>query len=165
MDAGGGTTGFAADTGDQLWSRDIPGTLGAVLGSSVVIRNQATLEALDLRTGRHRWLLSRTGTLDALQPFGDVLLAATQLGTVAIDERGTVVQELPAYERVTVVGDIVVGWGSTQAEFRNRDWTVLATIDTADATLIRSLPPTLAYRQGVILFGQGWTFTTWSDEP
>ena len=165
LDAGGGTTAFAADTGDQQWSREIPGERAAILGEVVVVRNQGTLEALDLQTGRHRWMLSRPGTLDALQPYGDVLLAATQLGTIAVDERGVVVQRLPAYERLTVVGDLVVGWGATEAEIRRRDWTVLATIDTPDASLAHALGPTLAYRQGVMLFGRGWTFTTWSDEP
>jgi len=131
----------------------------------VVVRNAATLEAVDLQSGRRRWMLPQTGTLDALQPYGDVLVAATQLGTVAIDRAGTVVRELPAYERVTVVGDLLVGWGGAEAEFRDRSWTVLATIDTPDVTLAHALAPTLVYRQGVMVFGAGWTFSTWSNEP
>jgi outer membrane protein assembly factor BamB len=165
LDAGGSTTAFEADTGRQRWSLDVPGTKVAVLGGIVAVRNQATLEGIDLVTGRHRWLLSLTGTLDALQPFGDRLIASTQLGTREIDEDGRVRLRLPPYERVSVVGDVAVGWGVTQAEFRDRDGTLLATIDTPDGSLARALGPTLCYRQGVMLFGQGWTFTSWSDEP
>lgn len=143
----------------------LPGTSASAFAGMVVVRNAATLEAVDLQTGRRRWLLPQTGTLDALQAYDDVLLAATQLGTVAVDRDGQVVRELPAYERLTVVGDVVVGWGRTEAEFRDRSWTVRATIDTPDATLARSLPATLAYRQGVMVFGSGWSFSTWSDEP
>ena len=74
--------------------------------------------------------------MDDLQPFGDTVVAATQLGTVVIDEQGTVVQRLPAYERLTVVGDTIVGWGPTEAEFRDQEWTVRATIDTPDVDLV-----------------------------
>ena len=82
-----------------------------------------------------------------------------------VDEQGTVVQRLPAYERLTVVGDTIVGWGPKTAEFRDQEWTVRATIDTPDVDLVRSLPATLAYRQGVLVFGRNWTFSSWSDEP
>ncbi len=165
QDAGGSTTAFAADSGDRLWSRDVSGTMAAVIGGIVVIRQAATLEALDLRTGRHRWLLPQNGTLDALQPFGDVLIASTQLGTSVIDEQGTIRRELPPYEWVSVVGDTMVGWGRTEAEFRDRQLTLQATIDTPDLTLKAAGVPPLTYRQGVVVFGRGWTFTTWSDEP
>lgn len=165
MDAGGRTTALSADTGDRLWSEELPGILGAILGDVVVVRNQATLEALDLRTGRHRWLISQTGTLDALQPFGDTVIAASRLGTLVIDEAGTVRDRLPAYQWVTVVGPTMVGWGSSEAEFRDLDRVVLSTIDTPDVSLTSSGVPPLAYRQGVITFGRTWAFTTWSDEP
>lgn len=165
LEAGGSTSGWAVDTGAQRWSRDLPGSRVTVFGETAVVSNQATLEALDLATGRHRWLLPQAGTLDAMQPFGDELLVATQLRTVAVDERGGIVATLPAYERLTVVGDVVVGWGATQAELRDHSGAVLTRIDTPDATLARALPATLAYRQGVIVFGHSWTFTTWSDEP
>lgn len=165
FDAGGETTAFDSTTGGERWSVHLPASRAVLLGETVVVRNAATLEALDLRTGRHRWLLPKTGTLDDLQRFGDTVVAATQLGTVVIDEHGTIVQRLPAYERLTVAGDTIVGWGPTQAELRDEEWTVRATIDTPDVSLSRSLPATLAYRQGVIVFGPNWTFTTWSDEP
>ena len=165
QDARGTTTAFAADSGERLWSSEVSGTHGAVIGGVVVIRQAATLEALDLRTGRHRWLLPQNGTLDALQPFGDVLIASTQLGTTVIDERGTVRRELPPYEWVSLVGDTMVGWGRTQAEFRDRELALSATIDTPDLTLKEAGVPPLVYRQGVVVFGRGWTFTTWSDEP
>ena len=70
-----------AGTGDGAWSADLPAERAALLGDIVVVRNAATLQALDLRTGRHRWLLAQTGTMDDLQPFGDTVVAATQLGT------------------------------------------------------------------------------------
>ena len=165
FDAGGATTALDAGTGEERWSVDLPADRAALLGGIVVVRNAATFQALDLRTGRHRWLLPKTGTLDDLQPFGDTVVAATQLGTVVIDEQGIIVRRLPAYERLTVAGDTIVGWGPTRAELRDEEWTVRATIDTPDVSLTRSVPYTLAYRQGVIVFGQNWTFTTWSDEP
>ena len=165
QDAGGTTTAFAADIGRQLWAKDVSGTRGAVIGGVVVIRQDATLEALDLWTGRHRWLLPQAGTLDALEPFGDVLIASTQLGTSVIDERGTIRRELPPYEWVSVVGDTMVGWGRTEAEFRDQDLLLLATIDTPDVTFKEAGLPPIPYRQGVVAFGRGWTFTTWSDEP
>jgi outer membrane protein assembly factor BamB len=165
LDAGGRTTAFAATSGERVWSTEVSGTLGAVLGGVVVIRNAATLEGLDLQTGRHRWLLPQTGTLDALQRFGDTLIAASQIGTLVIDERGTIRARMPAYEWVTVVGDIMVGWGGTEAEFRDAELAVLATIDTPDLTVTSTMQPPLAYRQGVVLFGRSWTFTSWSDEP
>ncbi|HEY5978353.1 MAG TPA: PQQ-binding-like beta-propeller repeat protein [Microlunatus sp.] len=165
LDAGGATTAFAADSGARLWSKELSGDLGAALGGVVVISHEATLEALDLRTGRSRWLLPQTGTLDALQPFGDLLVAATQLGTSVIDEQGTVRGDLPAYEWVSVVGATMVGWGRTEAEFRAADLTLQATIDTPDLSLKDVWAPPLPYRQGVVVFGRGWTFVTWSDEP
>jgi outer membrane protein assembly factor BamB len=165
LDAGGSTTAFAAASGDRLWSRQLSGTLAAVIGRVVVVRNAATLEALDLHTGRHRWLLPQNGTADVLQPFGDVLIASTQLGTSVIDESGTIRRELPPYEWVSVVGDTMVGWGRTEAEFRDPELALEATIDTPDLTLKEAGVPPLPYRQGVVVFGRGWTFTTWSDEP
>lgn len=165
FDAGGRTTAYAADTGEQRWAKDLPSTRGVILGDTLAVRNAATLEALDLQTGRHRWLLPQTGTLDALTTVGDTLVAATQLGTFVIDEQGTIRRELPAYESVSVVGDTMVGWGRTEAEFRGADGSVLAVIDTPDLSLTSSGTPPLAYRQGVIVFGRNWTFTSWSDEP
>jgi hypothetical protein len=165
LDAGGSTTAFAAASGDRLWSRQLSGTLAAVIGRVVVVRDAATLEALDLHTGRHRWLLPQNGAADVLQPFGDVLIASTQLGTSVIDESGTIRRELPPYEWVSVVGDTMVGWGRTEAEFRDPELALEATIDTPDLTLKEAGVPPLPYRQGVVVFGRGWTFTTWSDEP
>ena len=136
-----------------------------ILGDTLVLRHAATLEALDLATGRHRWLLPQTGTLDALTTFGDAVVAATQLGTSVIDEQGTTGSELPPYEWVSVVGDTMVGWGRTEAEFRDGDGAVLATIDTPDLTLKSARVQPLPYRQGVVVFGSNWTFTSWSDEP
>ncbi|HVK35527.1 MAG TPA: hypothetical protein VM428_07695, partial [Microlunatus sp.] len=138
---------------------------GVILGDTVVVRQEATLEALDLATGRHRWLLPQTGTLDALTTFGDTVVAATQLGTSVIDEQGTIRRELPAYEWVSVVGDTMVGWGRTEAEFRDRDGAVLATLDTPDLTFKAAGVQPIPYRQGVVVFGRNWTFTSWSDEP
>ena len=165
FDAGGRTTAYAADTGALRWAEDLSSTRGVILGDTLVARQEATLEALDLTTGRHRWLLSQTGTLDALTTFGDTVVAATQLGTSVIDEQGTVRRELPAYEWVSVVGDTMVGWGRTEAEFRDGDGAVLATIDTPDLTLKAAGTQPLPYRQGVFVFGPNWTFTSWSDEP
>lgn len=165
FDARGTTTAFAADTGERIWTKDLNGERGAVLGTTLVVRNAATLEALDLQTGRHRWLLPQTGTLDALVPFGNTLVAASQLGTHVIEESGAVRGKLPAYEWVTVVGDTMVGWGATTAEFRGADLTLITRLDTPDLTLSSSRLPPLAYRQGVIGFGRTWTFSTWSDEP
>lgn len=165
FDAGGRTTAYAADTGEQKWATDLPSTRGVILGDTLAVRNAATLEALDLETGRRRWLLPQTGTLDALTTVGDTLVAATQLGTLVIDEQGVTRRRLPAYEHLSVVGDTLVGWGRTEAEFRGPDGTVLAVIDTPDTSLASSAIPPLAYRQGVIAFGRNWTFTSWSDEP
>ena len=165
FDAGGRTTAYAADTGARRWTKDLSSTRGVILGDTLVVRQEATLEALDLATGRHRWLLPQTGTLDALTTFGDTVVAATQLGTSVIDEQGSIRRELPAYEWVTVVGDTMVGWGRTDAEFRDVDGAVLATVDTPDLTLTAAGVQPLAYRQGVVVFGSNWTFTSWSDEP
>ena len=165
FDAGGRASAYAADTGAQRWAVDLTSTRGVILGDTLVVRQDATLEALDLATGRHRWLLSQTGTLDALTTFGDTVVAATQLGTSVIDEHGTIRRELPAYEWVSVVGDTMVGWGRTEAEFRDRDGAVLATVDTPDLTLKNAGVQPLPYRQGVFVFGGDWTFSSWSDEP
>lgn len=165
FDAGGRTTAYAADTGARRWVEDLSGSRGVILGDTVVVRQDATVEALELATGRHRWLLPQTGTLDALTTFGDTVVAATQLGTSVIDEQGTIRRELPAYEWVSVVGDTMVGWGRTEAEFRDRDGAVLATLDTPDLTLKAAGMQPLPYRQGVVVFGRDWTFTSWSDEP
>ncbi|HVK36665.1 MAG TPA: PQQ-binding-like beta-propeller repeat protein, partial [Microlunatus sp.] len=71
FDASGRTTAYAADTGARRWVEDLSASRGVILGDTVVVRQEATLEALDLATGRHRWLLPQTGTLDALTTFGD----------------------------------------------------------------------------------------------
>ncbi len=165
FDAGGRTTAYAADTGARRWVEDLSASRGVILGDTLVVRHEATLEALGLATGRHRWLLPQTGTLDALTTFGDTVVAATQLGTSVIDEQGTIRRDLPAYEWVSVVGDTMVGWGRTEAEFRDRDGAVLATLDTPDVTLKVAGVQPLPYRQGVVVFGRNWTFTSWSDEP
>jgi outer membrane protein assembly factor BamB len=165
LDAGGTATVFATDSGARRWTKDVPGDRGAILGDTLVVHNAATLEALDVATGRHRWLRPQTGTLDALQPFGDTLVVASQLGTVVLAEDGSLRQRLPSYEWVSVVGDTVVGWGRTEAEFRDDRLALLATIDTPDLTLGTTGVPPLVYRQGVFVFGRGWTFTGWSDEP
>lgn len=165
FDAGGVTTTLEAETGEPRWSVDQSATRGAILGGVLVVRSGGTLEGLELSTGRRRWLLPQTGTLDALRTFGDTVVAASQLGTLVIAEDGTVRQRLPAYEWVLVVGDTMVGWGRTQAEFRGADQKLLATIDSPDLSLVSSMVPPLAYRQGVVFFGRNWTFSTWSDEP
>lgn len=165
MDGGGQVVAFDAGDGNRRWSTDGSSATGAILGDTVVINSGATLEALDLTTGRYRWLLPTTGTLDALVSFGDTVVAATQLGTQVIDIDGTVVARLPAYELVSVVGDTMVGWGRTEAEFRYRDYSLLHTIDTPDRTLSSTVAAPLAYRHGVLAFGHNWAFSTWSDEP
>ena len=165
LDSAGSTTAFAADDGEQLWAKDVSGVLSAVFGELVVVRHEATLEALDLTTGRHRWLLSEPGTQDALQPFGDVLLAASRLGTLAIDQRGTIQQRLPAYAAVTVVDGRMIGWGATKAEFRRPDLSLEATIDTSDQTFTSRTAVGVPYRHGVIVIGRKWDFMTWSSEP
>ena len=165
LDAGGSTTAFAADSGEQLWRSEVSGVLGAIFGDLVVVRQEGTLEALEVGTGRHRWLLAQPGTQDALQPFGGVLLAASRLGTLVIDGQGRVQQRLPAYAAVSVVGDTMVGWGVTTAEFRARDLSLRATIDTPDRTLASVAYAAAPYRHGVIVFGPSWDFSTWSSEP
>ena len=165
FDASGRTTAYAADTGARRWVEDLSASRGVILGDTVVVRQEATLEALDLATGRHRWLLPQTGTLDALTTFGDTVVAATRLGTSVIDEQGKIRRELPAYKWVSVVGDTMVGWGRTEAEFRDRDGAVLATLDTPDLTFKAAGVQPIPYRQGVVVFGRNWTFTSWSDEP
>ena len=74
-------------------------------------------------------------------------------------------ERLPAYESVSIVGDTMVGWGRTEAEFRDVHRALLHTIDTPDRSLSSTVLKPLAYRQGVIVFGRNWTFSTWSDEP
>lgn len=165
VDAGGSTTAYAAQTGERRWRKDLTGSRATVSGDVVVVHNQATLEGLDLTTGRRRWLLPISGTLDVLQPFGDTVVASSQLETLVLDRDGTLLHRLPSYEWVTVAGDTMVGWGRTEAEFRDTGYALLRTIDTPDLSLTSALRTPLAYRQGVIVFGQGWSFTTWSDEP
>ena len=166
LDQGGTTTAFAADSGERLWTSEVSGTLGAVFGDLVVVRHEGTLDALDITSGRHRWLLPQTGTLDALQPFGDLLLAATRLDTLAIDKHGVVQQRLPAYAAVTVVGDTMVGWGTSSAEFRDRELSLRRRVDTPKRTLASVAYMAAPYRHGVIVFDvAGWAFTTWSSEP
>ena len=53
----------------------------------------------------------------------------------------------------------MVGWGRTEAEFRDQESAVRATIDTPDLTLEERWPATLPYRQGVLVFGRNWTFS------
>lgn len=165
LDQGGATTAFAADSGEQLWTSEVSGTLGAVFGDLVVVRHEGTLDALDLSSGRHRWMLPQTGTLDALQPFGGLLLAASRLDTLVIDANGAVQQRLPAYAAVTVVGDTMVGWDVSSAEFRDRQLALRSKVDipkrTGASVAYRAAP----YRHGVIVFGDAWAFTTWSSEP
>ena len=52
-----------------------------------------------------------------------------------------------------------------EAEFRDRDGAVLATLDTPDLTFKAAGVQPIPYRQGVVVFGRNWTFTSWSDEP
>lgn len=165
LDAGGSTTVFAADSGQRRWTKEVSGGLAAVFGELVVVRHENTLEAMDLTTGGHRWLLPQSGTEDALQPFGGVLLASGRLGTVAIDEHGEIQQRLPAYAAITVVDDTMVGWGVTAAEFRALDLSLKATIDTPDRASAIVKHSAVPYRHGVIVFGLTWAFTTWSSEP
>lgn len=165
FDAGGTTTALDPSTGTPRWSVELEGEVGAVLGRTLVVRSAATLEGLDLTTGRRRWLRADVGTLDAVQEFGDVLVVSTQLRTVVLSEDGQVVNRLPPYESVTVVGSTLVGRGSTVSDIRDGRLALLRTIDTPDITLTSNQLPPLAYRHGVLVFGSGWAFTGWSDEP
>ncbi|MFT4167470.1 MAG: PQQ-binding-like beta-propeller repeat protein [Microlunatus sp.] len=165
LDQGGTTTAFAPDTGDRLWSTEVSGTRGAIFGDLVVVRHEGTLDALDLSTGRHRWLLPQTGTLDSLQPFGDVLLAASRLDTLVIDEHGVVRQRLPPYGAVTVVGQTMVGWDVSGAEFRDHTLALRLTVDFPEWPRASLAYRAVPYRHGVIIFGDAWSLTTWSSEP
>ncbi len=165
VDGSGTVTGLAPGTGEKLWRTEIDGATGPLtVGDTVVVRNAATLEALALDTGRHRWLYPLRGTLDDLRDFGGRIVVATQLGTTVLAEDGSVVGRRPAYERVTA-GSALVGWGRTRAEVLDPRLHVLSTLDTPDLTFASGPPKVLAYRQGVWLFHGDWSFTSWSDEP
>ena len=165
FDQAGTTTALNPATGVPVWTADLDGEVGTVLGGTLVVRSDATLEGIDLDTGRYRWLVADTGVLDALRTVGDTVVVSTQLRTVVLSEDGRLLDRLPPYEWVTVVGPTMVGWGAKEAQIRDADRTLLRTIDTPDVTLTSSRLSPLAYRHGVFVLGPGWTFTGWSDEP
>lgn len=165
FDADGSATAFEPETGDELWRRELEVNRATVVGDTLVTQNASTLTALSVATGTSRWLQVVTGTVDDLQAFDGDLVMATQLGTTILNEDGTVRSRRPPYERLTVTGAHLVGWGIREAEILDRQLATVLTLDTPDRNLSSSEVLPLADRFGLFLFAGDWSFQTWSDQP
>ena len=161
----GTASAYRADTGAELWQRDLEVNRATVVGDTLVTQNASTLTALSMTTGESRWLQVVTGTVDDLQSFDGDLVLATQLGTTILTEDGAVLARRPAYELLSVTSSHLVGWGTEMTDVLDRDLNTVRTLDTPDRNLASSGLHPLTDRFGLYLFAGDWTFQTWSDQP
>jgi len=164
MDRGQVTTGLDAATGQQKWTLDLEGKAGAFLCDTLVLLQDQTAHGVDPATGERRWLRPFYGTFTEMAPVGARLAVATQSATVLLDPTGQVTARLPAYLRLTVAGDRMVGWGTEQAEVVDASGTVITRWPLPSLTLAVQDRPAVGTPQGVLLFNSDWTFQGWNDE-
>ena len=164
MDRGGTVTALDEATGQRRWTKELLGKGAGFIGATLVVLQDQTAHGLDPASGDRRWLRPFVGTLHDLATFPDRLVVATDTSTVLIDEAGQVAARLPAYLRLTMSVDRMVGWGDREAEVVDPSGAVSRRWSLPGLTLAVQDRPAVALAQGVLLANNDWTFTVWNDE-
>jgi outer membrane protein assembly factor BamB len=164
MDRGGTVTALDEATGERRWTKPLEGKAAGFVGGDVVVLQDQTAHALDPATGDQRWLRPFRGTFTELATFGDRLVVATKDATVMLDGTGQVTARLPAYLRLSVSADRMVGWGVREAELVDPSGTVGRRWPLPELSLAVADRSAVALAQGVLLANGDWTFTVWNDE-
>jgi outer membrane protein assembly factor BamB len=163
MDRGGTTTAFEAGDGQHRWDQEMQGAAGTVIGDSVVVIQDQTAHALWTTTGTHRWVRSIFGTLTDIATFAGQVVVATKSQSVVLSGEGLVLQRLGPVLTLTPTQDHLVVWGPTEARVIARDGAIISRWELPALTLSQQDRPALALTQGVLVFGNDWTFQARED--
>jgi hypothetical protein len=163
MDRGGTTTAFEDGTGERRWDLEMEGAAGTVLGDSVVVVQDQTAHALWTTTGVHRWVRSIFGTLTDLADFAGQIVVATKSESVMLSGKGVVTQRLGPVLSLTPTQDHLVVWGPAEARMIARDGAIISRWELPALTLSQQERRAVATSQGVLLFGNDWTFQARED--
>jgi len=128
----------------------------------VTLQDQ-TAHALEVDSGRHRWLRHYDGTFTRLLAFGGSTVLAAKSGSILIDHQGVVTADLAGYLELTAAADTVLGWGPDRAEVFDSAGRLITGFDIAAVNVVSSARPGLAIPEGVLLFDLDWTFGAWTD--
>jgi outer membrane protein assembly factor BamB len=163
MDRGGTTTAFEQGTGQHRWDQEMQGSAAIVIGDSVTVIQDQTAHALWTTTGIHRWLRPIFGTLTELASFAGQVVVATKSESVILNAQGVVTQRLGPVLTLTSTQDHLVAWGPTEARLIAQDGAIISRWDLPALTLSQQDRPAVATPQGVLLFGNDWTFQVRED--
>jgi PQQ-like domain len=158
MDRGGTTTAFDDGTGQPRWNVDMQGDAAVVIGDTVAVIQDQTAHALSTMNGRHRWVRPIFGTLTDLASFADQFVVATKSESMILSAEGVVTQRFGPLLTLTPSKDHLVVWGPSEASLIASDGTVLTRWALPPLTLAVQDRPALATTEGVLLFGNDWTF-------
>lgn len=156
-------TALDAVTGDERWTEPLDVKGLAVVGDLVVAVQDQTAHALEVDSGRHRWLRHYDGTFTRLLAFGGSTVLAAKSGSILIDHQGVVTADLAGYLELTAAADTVLGWGPDRAEVFDSAGRLITGFDIAAVNVVSSARPGLAIPEGVLLFDLDWTFGAWTD--
>jgi outer membrane protein assembly factor BamB len=162
-DRGGTTTAFEQGNGQQRWDQEMQGSAVTVIGDSVIAIQDQTAHALWTTTGIHRWVRPIFGTLTDLASFAGQVAIATKSESVILSGGGVISQRLGSVLTLTSTQDHLVAWGPTEAQVIARDGVIISRWDLPALTLSQQDRPAVATSQGVLLFGNDWTFQIRED--
>ncbi|WP_161605961.1 PQQ-binding-like beta-propeller repeat protein [Microlunatus speluncae] len=158
----GTLTALAAADGAEQWS--VSGVIGQprVIGSLVITTGDGVIEGRDLADGRGRWRLPYAGTLSGTAVAADRLIVATRVGTMILDESGTVRGRLGPLVGVVGAGSRWAGWSTDRMLIMGADGTESAGWPLPLETWGTGTRTALVTPVGVQLHGAGWGFTEWA---
>ncbi len=158
----GTLTALAAADGRRRWS--VPDVIGPpqIVGSTVITAGDGVIEGRALADGRTRWRLPYAGTLSGVAVAGDRVIVATRVGTMIIDEAGTVRGRLGPLAGVVGQGSAWAGWSPDRLMIMDRGGAELAGWPVPTETWGTGSRTALATPTGIQLFGSGWGFTEWA---
>jgi outer membrane protein assembly factor BamB len=162
-DRGGTTTAFEQGNGQQRWDQEMQGSAVTVIGDSVIAIQDQTAHALWTTTGIHRWVRPIFGTLTELASFAGQVAIATKSESVILSGGGVITQRLGSVLTLTSTQDHLVAWGPIEAQVIARDGVIISRWDLPALTLSQQDRPAVATSQGVLLFGNDWTFQIRED--
>ena len=163
MDRGGTTTAFEQGTGQRSLGPGNAGLCGDCDRRLVTVIQDQTAHALWTTTGSHRWVRPIFGTLADMASFAGQVVVATKSESVVLSGEGVVTQRLGPVLTLTSTQDHLVAWGPTEARMIARDGATVSRWDLPALTLSQQDRPAVATSQGVLLFGNDWTFQVRED--
>ena len=158
MDRGGTTTAFDNNTGDRRWQIEMQGSAAAMIGDTVVVIQDQTAHALQVNSGRHRWVRPIFGTLTGMVSFANHIVVATKSESVILSAGGAIEKQLGPLLALTPSQDHLVAWGPTEASVITKAGTVVSRWQPPALSLSLQERRALAIEHGVLLFNNDWTF-------